>query len=727
MREPLVRTVHSYAFAVLRLAAQRNGDPPPRLITSAEQDGIIRELLAGDLEDGDRAAVAWPRQLRPALTTVGFATELRDLLARCTERGVDPVALQRIGRLSGRPEWLAAGQFAQQYEQTMLLRSAVGMAAPQATVPALGAAELVGAALEAFAVDPELLAAERGRIKLLLVDDAQHLDPQAARLVRVLAAGAELTVIAGDPNQAVFGYRGADPALLRGDDDDPVVTLTRVAPLRTRGGTRHHRDRAAAARRSGRPAIWRAPATTPGSVSVRVAASPHAEAALIADALRRAHLIDGVPWSQMAVIVRSVPQSGAALPRALTAAGVPVVTPPLGVCRSAEQPAARALLTVLAADGRRAGRRPRAGPADRADRPGRSGVAAAAAPGAAPRRSKPAAARFRRPARRRARHRKPSALSGALWPARCGGCARVLAAARRSDADGADPRYTLWQAWHRSRSAAALAGGQRAGRRGRRAGRPRPRRRHGAVRRHRPVRVAHRRGVAARPRRPRERAGLACRRPATRRPTSTASRCSARTPRSAGNGTSSSSPDCRKGCGPTRLRAAACSAPSTSSTSSTVSSAATPTGVSSRAPLLAEERRLLIAAMGRARRRLLVTAVDSDSGDDSMLPSPFFARTRAVRDRRRTRRRRARAARRGCWRPRRWSAGCARWCARPRAPSTTTVRACAAAQLARLAAAGVPGADPAQWYGMTRVEHRRTAVGGRRSRGHGCRRRRCRR
>ena len=98
VREPLVRTVHSYAFAVLRLAAQRNGDPPPRLITSAEQDGIIRELLAGDLEDGDASPVAWPAQLRPALSTVGFANELRDLLARCTERGVDPVALQRIGR-----------------------------------------------------------------------------------------------------------------------------------------------------------------------------------------------------------------------------------------------------------------------------------------------------------------------------------------------------------------------------------------------------------------------------------------------------------------------------------------------------------------------------------------------------------------------------------------------------------------------------------------------------
>ena len=76
VREPLVRSVHSYAFGVLRNAAARAGDPPPRLVTGAEQDGVIRELLAGDVDDGARY---WPRELRPALTTVGFATELRDL------------------------------------------------------------------------------------------------------------------------------------------------------------------------------------------------------------------------------------------------------------------------------------------------------------------------------------------------------------------------------------------------------------------------------------------------------------------------------------------------------------------------------------------------------------------------------------------------------------------------------------------------------------------------
>ncbi|WP_231117858.1 UvrD-helicase domain-containing protein, partial [Mycobacterium colombiense] len=314
VREPLVRTVHGYAYAVLRRAAERAGEAPPRLVTSAEQDAIIRELLAGDLEDGPRAATAWPAELRPALSTVGFATELRNLLARCAERGVDPQELERLGRRCRRPEWTAAGQFARQYEQVMLLRAAVGTAAPEATTPALGAAELVGAALEAFAVDPELLSAERGRIRVLLVDDAQQLDPQAARLVRVLAAGAELALIAGDPNQAVFGFRGGEPAGLLGGDA-PSVTLTtshRCAPAVARavsgiagrlpgGSSGRQIDGAGAGE---------------GSVTVRLAASAHAETATIADALRRAHLVDGVPWSQMAVIVRSVPRAGARLPRA---------------------------------------------------------------------------------------------------------------------------------------------------------------------------------------------------------------------------------------------------------------------------------------------------------------------------------------------------------------------------------------------------------------------------
>lgn len=690
VREPLVRTVHSYAFAVLRLAAQRNGDPPPRLITSAEQDGIIRELLAGDLEDGDRAATAWPHHLRPALSTVGFANELRDLLARCAERGVDPVDLQRIGRRSGKPEWLAAGQFAQAYEQIMLLRSAVGMAAPQATIPALGAAELVGAALEALGTDSELLAAERARVKLLLVDDAQQLDPQAARLVRVLSQGAEITVLAGDPNQAVFGYRGADPALLRGDE--PAIVLTesrRCAPAvaeaitgvaRRLPGVEHGR------------VLTGAPGPS-GTVAVRIAASPHAESAMITDALRRAHLVDGVPWSQMAVIVRSVPRLGAAVARTLAAAGVPVDTPtpatPLG-----DQPAVRALLTVLAAtahglDAEQASTL-LTGPIGRVD---------------------PVSLRqLRRALRRVDGSQPPRDFGDLLVEALEHGVdglpenlarpldrvRKVLVAARRSAEAGADPRYTLWQAWHRSGLQRRwLAASERGGVSGVQADRDLDavtalfdvaeqyvNRTAGATLR---GLIDHVAGL-----------GLPARDERAEADAVAVLSAHAAMGREwefvviAG---------VQEGLWPNTVpRGGVLATQQLVDLLDGVTEGAD--GVSTRAPLLAEERRLLIAAMGRARSRLLVTAVDSDSGDESLLPSAFCYELSALvagDDSDITApviapRVLAPAALVGRLR--------AVVCAADDAVDDAS-RACAAMLLARLAAAGVPGADPTQWQSMT--------------------------
>ncbi|WP_460370763.1 3'-5' exonuclease, partial [Actinocorallia lasiicapitis] len=58
-------------------------------------------------------------------------------------------------------------------------------------------------------------------------------------------------------------------------------------------------------------------------VRVLVADSPSQEAALVADELRRAHLLEGVPWSRCAVLIRGVHQV-AGVRRALGMAGVPV-------------------------------------------------------------------------------------------------------------------------------------------------------------------------------------------------------------------------------------------------------------------------------------------------------------------------------------------------------------------------------------------------------------------
>lgn len=692
--EPLVRTVHGYAYAVLRRAAERAGDAPPRLVTSAEQDAIIRELLAGDLDDGPRAATAWPAQLRPALSTAGFATELRNLLARCAERGIDPQELERLGRRCRRPEWTAAGQFARQYEQVMLLRAAVGAAAPEATTPALGAAELVGAALEAFAVDPELLAGERGRIRVLLVDDAQQLDPQAARLVRLLAAGAELALIAGDPNQAVFGFRGGEPAGLLGGDA-PAVTLTtshRCAPAVARAVS------GIAARLPGGGAGRRidGAGAGEGSVTVRLAASAHAEAAVIADALRRAHLVDGVPWSQMAVIVRSVPRAGARLPRALAAAGVPVAaaaaTGPL-----AEEPAVRALLTVLLAA------------ADGLD--GQQALALLTGPIG---RVDPVSLRQLRRTLQRANPDRPSgdfaellveALSGAVPPGPQFRSLRkvraVLGAAARCHGAGEDPRYTLWAAWHRSGLQPRwLSVSERGGPAAARAARDLE-----SVTALFDITddyVSRTSGASLR--------GLvehvaALQLPsANSEPVATAEQV--RVPSAhaalghewdfvviAG---------LQDGLWPNTVpRGGVLGTQRLLDELDGVTADA-----SMRAPLVAEERRLLVAAMGRARRRVLVTAVDSDTGGAdhaATLPSPFFFDIAQWADDDTDD-----AALQPVSTPRVLSAAalvgrlrgvvCA-----PDGAVEELARDCAATQLARLAEAGVPGADPAGWHGLTPV------------------------
>jgi ATP-dependent exoDNAse (exonuclease V) beta subunit len=84
----------------------------------------------------------------------------------------------------------------------------------------------------------------------------------------------------------------------------------------------------------------------PGTVRVMVAASASQEAALIADTLRRAHLIDGLQWSQMAVLVRSAVRQAPLLQRALSAAGVPASVSSDDLPLSAE-PACRPLLRLI--------------------------------------------------------------------------------------------------------------------------------------------------------------------------------------------------------------------------------------------------------------------------------------------------------------------------------------------------------------------------------------------
>lgn len=349
--EPLALTFHSYAYALVRREFVLAGDQPPRLLSAPEQLLEIRRMLHGEVAGGARD---WPDRLRPALATRGFAEELRDVLMRAAERGLDGKALRQLGRASGRDDWVAAGAFLDRYSARFDL----------APVPAYDYAEIVRIAASLL-TRQSTRQRERDAYDAVFVDEYQDCDPAQEALLRALAGDGRDLVVVGDPDQSIYAFRGADVRVLTGFPDRfrgpdgapaPVVALRtcrRSGPVLLAASRRVARRLPAApaapgeyggdiaAHRNLIPANGLA-----GQVRICVADTQAQEAAAVADTLRRAHLEDGVPWARMAVLVRSAQRQVPALRRALTAAGVPVTVAgdelPLP-----DEPGVRPLLTLL--------------------------------------------------------------------------------------------------------------------------------------------------------------------------------------------------------------------------------------------------------------------------------------------------------------------------------------------------------------------------------------------
>ncbi|MFE7562239.1 ATP-dependent helicase [Kitasatospora sp. NPDC057500] len=325
---PQATTFHSFCYALLR-AHQDPADyaEPLRLLSGPEQDVMVRELLAGGAEDArrGRSRIAWPLDLRACLTTRGFADEVRAVLARSRELGLGEAELARFAEGVQRPDWAAAAHFLADYLDVLDLRGV------------LDYAELVHRAV-LLADRPEVERSLRERYDAVFVDEYQDTDPAQVRLLRRLAGGGRELIAVGDPDQSIYAFRGADingilefPQTFRHADGRPAdVKVLRVS--RRSGAVLL----AAAGELTRRMPMGRLPADklaqhrSPlparegGRVEVYTYPTPGAELDSIADLLRRAHLEDGVPWGEMAVLVRAGARSIPGVRRALGAAGVPL-------------------------------------------------------------------------------------------------------------------------------------------------------------------------------------------------------------------------------------------------------------------------------------------------------------------------------------------------------------------------------------------------------------------
>jgi superfamily I DNA/RNA helicase/RecB family exonuclease len=320
--EPAAYTFHSWCFALVR--AHAGPGRLPRLLSQPERDVRIRELLAGHAEGA--GTVRWPGELRPALLTRGFAREVAALFDRARERGLDGASLRTLGEQAGRVAWTAAGTFLDEYLDVLDARGEVDYAG------------LVAAATDLLA-RVEVAASVGERYRAVFVDEYQDTDPSQERLLQALAGGGRDLVVVGDPDQSVYAFRGADVGNILGFPDRfrtasgapaPVVTLSvsRRAGAALLAATRKVAERITApglavdALRAHRALDPQGPAGDPPQV--RLFPSTSEQVAAIADLVRRAHLQDGVPWDEIAVLVRSGLRSLPVLRRSLVAAGVPV-------------------------------------------------------------------------------------------------------------------------------------------------------------------------------------------------------------------------------------------------------------------------------------------------------------------------------------------------------------------------------------------------------------------
>jgi superfamily I DNA/RNA helicase/RecB family exonuclease len=263
---------------------------PFSLLTGAEQREEVGRLLAAD------GPARWPSAPH-FLGRTAFVDEVASAVLDLQSSFLtDDEVLARAERAGQREQWADLVRFTARYRSALAEREAVD-----------GAGLLVAATRLLDRRD--VAAAEAGRVGAVIVDDAHLAHPATGRLVGALARlGAHVTV-AADPSAVAPGC-------------DPCLGLS--APGAVHAPLTH---------------LWRRPA--PG---VLVSCNhPAVEPEAVAGELHAAR-DEGVPWAEMAVLVRSQGEGARAIARALARHGIPTAPP---AAASSDEPAVRAVLDVL--------------------------------------------------------------------------------------------------------------------------------------------------------------------------------------------------------------------------------------------------------------------------------------------------------------------------------------------------------------------------------------------
>ena len=326
--EPIVRTFHSLAFSIINTQVEAD-DPKYVLISGAEQDSFIRELLANPEYSPQ---VKWPKVLEPALSTKGFARELRDLILRASERNFTYKKLIETGHLLNEPWWEPAANFWKIYDQVLGIRYGFVSGAAKR----IDSSSIISQAIFDLNKRAKIRESFQNKFKVIVIDEFQESDNSQRNLLDLLAS--DRVILFADPQSAIGQFRGADPEGVRtyaAKNDYKELELTKAIRTPT-AITELSNAISAKFRNPGKifevskendEAKGLKDATSrnnAGKIDVAKLASQSDCANYIAHAFRTAHLRDGVAWSQMAVILRSPGAGVSAISRAFALNNIPV-------------------------------------------------------------------------------------------------------------------------------------------------------------------------------------------------------------------------------------------------------------------------------------------------------------------------------------------------------------------------------------------------------------------
>ena len=321
MFEPLARTFHSLAFSILKKNPQE-GDLEPILFSGPEQEKFIKDLLAGDILDGNRE---WNPELHAALTTSGFARELRDLILRANERKISPLELAELGKSKEEPFWNAAAKFWERYIGALVTQETRAEDAKFR----LDTSEIISTAIHRLNKRPELLNQLQKQFTTIMVDEYQESDPQQRELLELLSC--DDMIVCADKLSTVGRFRGADPEGLK-NELDKYRDKGRALHLEINYRNATDISRLARAFIEEKFPTSKIQVTdissplSPQEVQTHRFRSTSEEAAFIAHQFRSAHLNQGIPYSDMAVLFRTPGVAASSLRRAFAQVGIPVTS-----------------------------------------------------------------------------------------------------------------------------------------------------------------------------------------------------------------------------------------------------------------------------------------------------------------------------------------------------------------------------------------------------------------